>query len=1353
MTSTIPNRAADLDRRVAELEAELERESTRARNQAALYKIAALASSADEMQTFYEGIHAILRELVYAENIYVALYDEERRRINFPYAVDSVDKDWPDPREWQALGDRDTKGATGYILRTGHPLRSRAEIERLLEAGELEPTGPPPVDFLGVPLRTEGHTIGVLTVQSYVEGKTYSRADEELMVFVADHIAAALARTRSDTELRQRNAELAIVNEVGQALAKQLDLAAITELVGARLHETFPDTDLFVALYDAKTNLISFPYEIGGGKRYHTDPIPADGGLTAKVIHSREPLLVRTGEEAAALGAIVGKAMSQSWLGVPIIAGDELIGVLAVESEAKPYAFDESDARLLSTLGASTGVALRNARLFDETKSLLGESEQRTSELSIINEIGSALAEQLDFQAIIDLVGDRLVEMFRTRNFYIGLYDRSANLISFPYEIDEGRRVHSEPMAFGQGVTSRVIGERRSYRLASYAEQHALGGLTATYVEDDVSEIPTQSWLGVPIMAGREAIGVVVLGDLQPNKYGEADERLVATIASSMGVALENARLFDETKRLLTETEQRNAELAVINEIGAALGKQLDFQAIVDAVGDRLADVLSSRNLYVAILDERTKVISFPYSIENGLRDHMPNIPMGEGLTSRVLTSGRSVRLGTVADAEALGVVWFGEVQESYLGVPILAGKRVIGVLSVSKAEPNAFSEADEQLVSTVASSMGVALENARLFDETTARAAELAIINSVQEGLVAQLDMQAMYELVGNKIVEIFHADTVDIATIEPAEGLIRFQFGLERGERLHVETIPLVGFRKRVYETKAPIVVNRDMADRAVEVGNPLVIQGQMPKSAVWLPLFGGGEVTGVLSLQTLDREDAYGDAAVRLLGTLASSLGVALENARLFDETKRLLAETEQRNAELAVINEIGEALAKQLDFQGIIDAVGDRIRAIFDVTSGGISLYDSRTSILSMPYSIDQGQRMYPADRPLGGLAKVVIEKRSPLRLGTNAESDALGAYVFGTDDSESWLGVPILTGDRVLGTISLERLLKNAFSESDERLLATIASNLGVALENARLFDETKRLLTETDERAAELAIINSVQEGLAAKLDMQAMYDLVGDKITEIFDVDGVDIERYDATTGTVTFEYTVERGERLPADPISLIGFRRQVVESRAAVLINRDLPARAAEAGQSATIAGELAKSALFVPMITGGAVTGIVLIENLEHEDAFSERDVRLLTTIAGSLGVALENARLFDETQRLLAETNERAAELAIINSVQQGLAAELDMQAMYELVGDKIQEIFDAQIVDIALQDADSGLMQFRYGYERGERQDQTDLPLVGFRKQAMEKRKPVVVNDRMHGTRPSLGPPVSVLCG
>src|SRR4029078_3622167 len=96
---------------------------------------------------------------------------------------------------------------------------------------------------------------------------------------------------------------------------------------------------------------------------------------------------------------------------------------------------------------------------------------------------------------------------------------------------------------------------------------------------------------------------------------------------------------------------------------------------------------------------------------------------------------------------------------------------------------------------------------------------------------------------------------------------------------------------------------------------------------------------------------------------------------------------------------------------------------------------------------------------------------------------------------------------------------------------------------------------------------------------------------------------------------------------------------------------------------------------------------------------------------------SMGVALENARLFAETNRLLTETDERAAELAIITSVQEGLAQNLDMQAMYDLVGDKIQEIFDAQVVDIGIYNTDAGTISFRYGIERGVRLPDDEIPL------------------------------------
>src|SRR5919197_5359814 len=333
--------------------------------------------------------------------------------------------------------------------------------------------------------------------------------------------------------------------------------------------------------------------------------------------------------------------------------------------------------------------------------------------------------------------------------------------------------------------------------------------------------------------------------------------------------------------------------------------------------------------------------------------------------------------------------------------------------------------------------------------------------------------------------------------------------------------EPIELIGFRRQVFESKQPLLVNRDVQGHAEAAGQPYVLSGEPTKSALFVPLLTGGTVHGVISLQNVDREDAFTDADVRLLTTLAGSLSVALENVRLFDETKRLLGETEQRNAELGVVNEIGTALAKQLDFNAIIDAVGDRVRSIFEVQTGFVALFDPETETISTPYSIDQGQRSSWPDRALGpGLVSHVIRTRQSLRLGSSDDSEAHGALIFGTSDAESWLGVPILAGDRVLGVIALERIPKNAFSESDERLLSTMASSMGVALENARLFDETKRLLNESNERAAELAIINSVQQGLAAELAMQAMYDLVGDKIAEIFDAQVVDIGVLERSTG-----------------------------------------------------------------------------------------------------------------------------------------------------------------------------------------------------------------------------------------
>ncbi len=186
-------------------------------------------------------------------------------------------------------------------------------------------------------------------------------------------------------------------------------------------------------------------------------------------------------------------------------------------------------------------------------------------------------------------------------------------------------------------------------------------------------------------------------------------------------------------------------------------------------------------------------------------------------------------------------------------------------------------------------------------------------------------------------------------------------------------------------------------------------------------------------------------------------------------------------------------------------------------------------------------------------------------------------------------------------------------------------------------EQARLpNDDVSALKQELAELEAELAIISSVQQALASRLGVQAIYDLVGDEVRDIFNAQVVMISTYDQQTDTVEHRYAIERGQRVYAPgPHPCRGFRTQIVQTRRPVLVNTNVAEQAARLGQP-TLPGTITpKSWLGVPMFVGDQVTGILSLQNVDEENAFGESDVRFLETLAASMSVALENARLWEQ----------------------------------------------------------------------------------------------------------------------
>jgi GAF domain-containing protein/CheY-like chemotaxis protein len=910
------------------------------------------------------------------------------------------------------------------------------------------------------------------------------------------------------------------------------------------------------------------------------------------------------------------------------VGANRVVGVVGLES-IQSNAFSEADERLLATLANSMGVALENARLFDETKRLLAQTEQRNAELAVINDIGSALVDKLDLQAIIDLVGDRLVQTFPAPDMYIGLYDRATNLISFPYGIDRGVRAAGPPLEFGTGLSSRIISTRTPLRLGSVEEQVAHGGVyqpTSLGVDPN----PSQSWLGVPILAGPEAIGLVSFGKPEPDAFSESDERVVSTIAASMGVALENARLFDETKRLLAETDERAAELAVINEIGAALASQLDFDAIVELVGERVRSIFASSSMWVGIYDTSTETISFPYGIENGQRYESAPIGLGPGVTGHVIRSRTPLNLRRAEDGDTYGVIRMGELTESWLGVPILAGDRVLGVIALESAERDAFDDADVRLLSTLATSMGVALENARLFDETkrllgetNERAAELALINDVQHGLAEKLDMQAMYDLVGDRIQAIFDAQIVDIGVIDEESSTIHFPYTIERGVRYPDEPIPISGVRGHVIKTRKPLLINRDLVNIVPSFGQVLVMSGEAPRSALWAPLVVGNETRGVISLQNIDREDAFSESDVELLTTLASSLSVALENVRLIDETR-------QRLAELATVNEVGQALASQLDLDNLIELVGEQMRRTFEADIVYVALHDLEGDRIEFPYYHEGGARGTQDPMIFGeGLTSRIIRSREPLLLNRATDWEALGTRGTGTL-SKSYLGVPIVVGDVAIGAISVQSTTQEGrFSQSDSRLLATIAANVGVAIQNARLYREAHR-------RGDEMAALAEVGQEISATLDVQVVLSQIGERVHSLLAADSTAL--FLAEPDGTTFKATLALGElsdAILADSIitgeGIIG---DGIRTRAPEFVNNvAADSRTVDIPGTEDHMPEIERL-MIAPLIARNRVSGVAAVWR-SGGAPFHQDDLDFLVGLARQASIAIENARLFTE----------------------------------------------------------------------------------------------------------------------
>ncbi len=571
-----------------------------------------------------------------------------------------------------------------------------------------------------------------------------------------------------------------------------------------------------------------------------------------------------------------------------------------------------------------------------------------------------------------------------------------------------------------------------------------------------------------------------------------------------------------------------------------------------------------------------------------------------------------------------------------------------------------------------------VELEKLKMQLET--RQAELDLLKGIQDGLASGLEIDTIFEQAGERIVPLFPGKSVALYTYDPAENMGTAKFILEDGVRHYPPPFKSGPIAQKALSSGKPLMIStRAEFD---EIG-AITVPGTSPSlSGIYSPLIVNDVPVGALNIESTAVEHAFNDSDLELVSTIAGSLSVALDNARLFDQLQnRNRALTEALEQQSATSEILRVMASSQSEIQPVLEAVAKN--------AAGLCAADD-----VQIYRVD-GDRLTQAAH-FGPLPALEDGESLPLVPGLITGRAVLEQRTIHTHDTEQLspeefpesyelqkrlkhrtvIVTPLVREGKAMGAIVVRRNTVQPFTDGQVALLATFADQAAIAIENVRLF-------RETEQRAYELAIINSVQAALAAKLDLPAIYQAVGDKIHEVFpDSQVVDILSFDPATQLFHPAYVIERGKRYDVEPWPARGFRKHVVESGEPLVINKDMDKMAAEYDNEWVVLGEFAKSWVGVPLKVGSEVTGVISLQHIDREYAFSDQDVRLLQTLANSMSVALENARLFDETERLLKETEERNAELAIINTVQRALSAQLDIRGIYESVGEKLRRIFE-----------------------------------------------------------------------
>lgn len=1047
-------------------ESELSRQQldTRARQLAAINRVATAVAQQLKPEQLIEAVYQEIRQIVATDSFHVSVYHEETNTLEIPISYEADERREPITVAVSPTSHSYKVIQTGERQLVNLTPEGVRELQRQVEAntavaiiGDLEK--PPTASQLFIPLKTGQRVTGILSVQSYAYN-AYSEADLELLTGIASYVAVGLENARLFAEIQQalaetqkRTEELATINQIVGQLGSILDIQQAMEVVAQGLVEGVGVDQARIALFDsAKENLVitAEAYDSEQNQSALGLQIPVAGNeLTLQVVQTRQSVVVAdvtTNPLTYPVREMLKAQGVRQLIVMPMLVGNEVIGTVGMDilSEAKTITADMQ--RLAETIIFQAAAAIQNARLFSQTEAALQEVQTLfaiSARLNAATTLDEAIAAAAAPALAAGAVSGTLFKFELGATGEPDMVELVATTAPNPV-LPVGSRFHLDEMP-----SARL-------RLASGEGVLLVEDLTQNEELDPtfkmgLAQTGTKALVFMTLAVGTRQLGSILLRWLEPHAFTEADRRLYLSIATQTASVVDSILLLDEVQSRATELQETTGFLdSVIENLPVML-------FVKDAEDLR----------FVRWNKTGSDIIGHPQEAFLGKNDY-DFFPPEEAAyfvakDREVLNNGIAV---DIPDEP---------IQTVHQGIRTLHTRKV--PILDTEGNPKYLLGISEDITER------------RQFEEALAkRALELQMVAEISTAVAATLDASRLLQDVVDLTRDNFDLYHAHIYLLNQEQNSLVLAAGAGKAGAEMVAagySIPLDSERSlvaRAARARQGVIANDVQADEGF-LANPLLPD---TRSEMAVPLMAGNQVIGVLDVQS-DQIDHFTTQDINIQSTLASQVATALQNARLF-------AQTEERAAELATINTLNQVASSQLELAALLAAVGAQLQETFLAHTLYIALYDEAADVISFPFFMDKEEGMVKID-PIamesgaGGFTAQIIKSKRPLLLVGETPANMVAAGARTIDAArmpDNYLGVPMILGTRLLGVIGMSAFKETRlYNERDQNLLMTLATPIGVSILNAQQFERTRR-------RAERERIVNEITQKIQGALSMES---------------------------------------------------------------------------------------------------------------------------------------------------------------------------------------------------------------------------------------------------------------------